>query len=86
MVLWISWWENVNGVFALTLSPSGTKNIEIGVDSDGFIYLGYVSDEMNDESAFIWSKNYGEAISTGRAQVETKKDRWDCSWGNLNRL
>ncbi|XP_041649967.1 myomesin-3 [Cheilinus undulatus] len=53
----------------------GTKNIEIGVDEDGFIYLGYEASEMNDESKFLWSKNYTEPIDAGRAQAETKKNR-----------
>ncbi|KAI3361242.1 hypothetical protein L3Q82_013438, partial [Scortum barcoo] len=53
----------------------GTKNIEIGVDDDGFIFLGYRANEMNDESEFLWSKNYIEPIDAGRAQAETKKDR-----------
>ncbi|XP_023271028.1 myomesin-3 [Seriola lalandi dorsalis] len=53
----------------------GTKNIEIGVDNDGFIFLGYESDEMNDDSKFLWSKNYTEAIDAGRARTETKKNR-----------
>ncbi|XP_076593460.1 myomesin-3 [Chaetodon auriga] len=53
----------------------GTKNIEIGVDDDGFIFLGYTADEMNDESKFLWSKNYTESIDGGRAREETKKSR-----------
>ncbi|KAG7216849.1 hypothetical protein INR49_001503 [Caranx melampygus] len=53
----------------------GTKNIEIGVDNDGFIFLGYESNEVNDDSKFLWSKNYSEAIDAGRAQIETKKNK-----------
>ncbi|CAJ1062752.1 myomesin-3 [Xyrichtys novacula] len=53
----------------------GTKNIEIGVDDDGFIYLGYEADEMNDESEFLWGKNYSEPIDAGRAHAETSKNR-----------
>ncbi|XP_041798194.1 myomesin-3 [Chelmon rostratus] len=52
----------------------GTKNIEIGVDDDGFIFLDYKADEMDDESKFLWSKNYSEPIDTGRARPETKKN------------
>nr|XP_046254368.1 myomesin-3 [Scatophagus argus]XP_046254370.1 myomesin-3 [Scatophagus argus] len=52
----------------------GTKNIEIGVDEDGFIFLGYEADEMNDESQFLWRKNYTEPIDSGRARAETKKN------------
>ncbi|XP_073341600.1 myomesin-3 [Pagrus major] len=53
----------------------GTKNIEIGVDDDGFIFLGYKAAEMNDESKFLWSKNYSEPIDSGRAQAETEKNQ-----------
>lgn len=53
----------------------GTKNIEIGVDNDGFIFLSYESDEMNDESKFLWRKNYSETIDAGRAREETKDNR-----------
>lgn len=46
------------------------------MDDDGFIFLGYEADEMNDESKFLWSKNYAEPIDAGRARAETKKDRY----------
>lgn len=51
----------------------GTKNIEIGVDDDGFIFLGYEAERMSDESEFLWNKNYTEAVDAARAQAETKK-------------
>ncbi|XP_060906102.1 myomesin-3 [Labrus mixtus] len=53
----------------------GTKNIEVGVDDDGFIFLGYEADEMNDESKFLWGKNYTEPVDAGRVRAETKKNR-----------
>uniref|UniRef100_A0A3Q4GV39 Myomesin 3 n=1 Tax=Neolamprologus brichardi TaxID=32507 RepID=A0A3Q4GV39_NEOBR len=53
----------------------GTKNIEIGVDDDGFIFLGYEAAEMNDESKFLWSKNYTDPIGAGRVRAETKTNR-----------
>uniref|UniRef100_A0A669DMG8 Myomesin 3 n=1 Tax=Oreochromis niloticus TaxID=8128 RepID=A0A669DMG8_ORENI len=53
----------------------GTKNIEIGVDDDGFIFLGYEAAEMNDESKFLWSKNYTDPIGAERARAETKTNR-----------
>uniref|UniRef100_A0AAQ4NV29 Myomesin 3 n=1 Tax=Gasterosteus aculeatus aculeatus TaxID=481459 RepID=A0AAQ4NV29_GASAC len=55
-------------------SRPGAKNIEIGVDNDGFIFLGYEADETDDESKFLWNKNYTEPIDAKRAQAETKKD------------
>ncbi|KAM7421303.1 hypothetical protein PAMA_015448 [Pampus argenteus] len=57
------------------LTRPGTKNIEIGVDDDGFIFLGYEADEMNDGSKFLWNKNYTETIDAERAHEETKKNR-----------
>ncbi|XP_012680170.2 myomesin-3 [Clupea harengus] len=53
----------------------GTKEVEIGVDNDGFIYLAFETEEMSQDSKFVWSKNYSEAIDAGRAKVETKNNR-----------
>uniref|UniRef100_A0A3B5LGZ0 Myomesin 3 n=1 Tax=Xiphophorus couchianus TaxID=32473 RepID=A0A3B5LGZ0_9TELE len=53
----------------------GTKEIKIGVDDDGFIFLGYEAVEMNDDSEFIWSKNYTEPIDSQRTKAETTKNR-----------
>ncbi|XP_028281957.1 myomesin-3 isoform X2 [Parambassis ranga] len=53
----------------------GTQNIEIGVDEDGFIFLGYEANEMNDESKFLWSRNYTDAIKAERMTETTKKNR-----------
>ncbi|KAM3614049.1 uncharacterized protein V6R79_009065 [Siganus canaliculatus] len=52
----------------------GSKDIEIGVDDDGFIFLGYKTDEVDDQSQFLWNKNYSEPIDAKRAQAETRKD------------
>ena len=49
--------------------------MEIGVDNDGFIYLAFETEEMSQDSKFVWSKNYSEAIDAGRAKVETKNNR-----------
>uniref|UniRef100_A0A3P9NI63 Myomesin 3 n=1 Tax=Poecilia reticulata TaxID=8081 RepID=A0A3P9NI63_POERE len=53
----------------------GTKEIKIGVDDDGFIFLGYEAVEMNDDSEFIWSKNYTEPIDSQRTKAETTENR-----------
>lgn len=50
-----------------------TKSIEIGVDQDGFIFLGYDAG-MDDEADFIWGKNYTEPIDSSRAHAETKAE------------
>ncbi|XP_054638923.1 myomesin-3 isoform X2 [Dunckerocampus dactyliophorus] len=55
-------------------TPPDTKNIEVGVDDEGFIYLGYECDEF-DESKCLWSKNYTEPIDDARAQAESKNGR-----------
>ncbi|KAM9723019.1 myomesin-3 [Menidia menidia] len=53
----------------------GTKEIEIGVDKDGFIFLGYEAVEMNDESKFLWKKNYSDSTDAKRMKAETKNNR-----------
>ncbi|XP_018582424.1 myomesin-3 [Scleropages formosus] len=53
----------------------GTKDVEIGVDSDGFIFLGLEAPRWVDGSQLLWSKNYREAIDAGRARVEATKNR-----------
>nr|XP_015204681.1 PREDICTED: myomesin-3 [Lepisosteus oculatus] len=53
----------------------GVKDIEIGVDEDGFIFLAFESPEMNDSSQFIWAKNYRDAIDAGRVKIESKHNR-----------
>ncbi|XP_056299524.1 M-protein, striated muscle isoform X2 [Pseudoliparis swirei] len=52
----------------------GAKNVEIGVDDDGFIFLGYEADEPDDESKCLWNKNYTEPIDGSRARADAKKD------------
>nr|XP_061814698.1 myomesin-3-like [Nerophis lumbriciformis] len=52
-----------------------TKNIEVGVDDDGFVYLGYECDEVADESECLWNKNYTEPVDASRAQAESKNGR-----------
>ncbi|CAG6014633.1 unnamed protein product [Menidia menidia] len=53
----------------------GTKEIEIGVDKDGFIFLGYEAVEMNDESKFLWKKKYSDSTDAKRMKAETKNNR-----------
>ncbi|KAM3873043.1 myomesin-3 [Diretmus argenteus] len=50
-----------------------SRNIEIGVDNDGFIFLAYEAAEKTD--GFLWSKNYRKAIDAGRARVESENNR-----------
>ncbi|KAG5857994.1 hypothetical protein ANANG_G00025390 [Anguilla anguilla] len=50
----------------------GTKDIELGVDDDGFIFLAFESQEGDE---FSWAKNYKDAIDAGRATVENKDNR-----------
>ncbi|XP_062255192.1 myomesin-3 [Platichthys flesus] len=53
----------------------GTKDIEIGVDDDGFIFLGYEAEEVDEESEVLWSRNYTEPVDPDRAQTETTKNK-----------
>ncbi|KAG9337127.1 hypothetical protein JZ751_029718 [Albula glossodonta] len=53
-------------------SKPGMKEIEVGVDNDGFIYLAF---ESNTAGQFEWNKNYREAIDATRATLETKDNR-----------
>ncbi|XP_051576030.1 myomesin-3-like [Myxocyprinus asiaticus] len=55
-------------------TKAGTKEIEIGVDNDGFIFLSFEASEMVYKD-FKWNKNYSEAIDAGRARLESKNNR-----------
>uniref|UniRef100_A0A3B1K1B2 Myomesin 3 n=1 Tax=Astyanax mexicanus TaxID=7994 RepID=A0A3B1K1B2_ASTMX len=50
----------------------GTKDMEIGVDNDGFIFLSFQASETAEDGQFKWNKNYRETIDAGRAHLETK--------------
>ncbi|KAM9436580.1 myomesin-3 [Clarias gariepinus] len=52
-----------------------TKDIEIGVDNDGFIFLSFEAPETIDQIQFDWKKNYKQAIDAGRAHLETKQNK-----------
>lgn len=56
-------------------TKAGTKEIEIGVDNDGFIFLGFEAPDSSDKDVFEWSQNYGKAIDAGRARLENKNNR-----------
>ncbi|XP_053467554.1 myomesin-3 [Ictalurus furcatus] len=52
-----------------------TREIEIGVDNDGFIFLSFEAPETLDQIQFEWKKNYRQAIDAGRAHLETKQNK-----------
>ncbi|KAK3515070.1 hypothetical protein QTP70_006035 [Hemibagrus guttatus] len=52
-----------------------TKDIEIGVDNDGFIFLSFEAPETHSQPQFDWKKNYRQAIDAGRVHVETKENK-----------
>ncbi|XP_043117649.1 myomesin-3 [Puntigrus tetrazona] len=56
-------------------TEAGTKEIEIGVDNDGFIFLSFEAPDGADKDVFKWSKNYGRAIDAGRARLEDNNNR-----------
>ncbi|XP_077455423.1 myomesin-3 [Stigmatopora argus] len=60
-------------VVALTLPD--TKNIEVGVDDDGFIFLAYECDRIVDGNGGLWNKNYTEPIDGTRAQTDNNDGR-----------
>uniref|UniRef100_A0A8C9SG05 Myomesin 3 n=1 Tax=Scleropages formosus TaxID=113540 RepID=A0A8C9SG05_SCLFO len=62
----------------------GTKDVEIGVDSDGFIFLGLEAPRWVDGSQLLWSKNYREAIDAGRARVESVVHYLRCKSCNVS--
>ncbi|XP_034764439.2 myomesin-3-like [Acipenser ruthenus] len=53
----------------------GMKDVQIGVDEDGFIFLEFQTPEWNESSEFLWTKNYSKAIDQGRIRIESKDDR-----------
>ncbi|OXB56410.1 hypothetical protein ASZ78_010664 [Callipepla squamata] len=56
-------------------SKSGTNEIELGVDEEGFIYMAFEAPEKNDSSEFIWSKDYEGPPDTNRVQTEEKGNK-----------
>ncbi|MBN3297714.1 MYOM3 protein, partial [Amia calva] len=60
----------------------GVKDIEIGVDEDGFIFLAFETPEMNDSSQFVWTKNYRDAIDSGRARIESTDNKSKLTFTN----
>lgn len=64
-------WASLPSDPVIAQTTPDNKNIEIGVDEDGFIFLGY---EANGKEC-IWSKNYTESIDASRAQAQSKNNR-----------
>ncbi|XP_065155076.1 myomesin-3 isoform X2 [Paramisgurnus dabryanus] len=56
-------------------TKAGTKEIQIGVDNDGFIFLSFEGPETDERDFFKWNKNYSDAIDAGRARLENKNNR-----------
>ncbi|XP_042295146.1 myomesin-3 [Sceloporus undulatus] len=53
----------------------GTKEIEVGVDDEGFIYMAFEPPEVVDTSEFIWSKDYEGPPNPDRVQAADKDDK-----------
>ncbi|XP_030637314.1 myomesin-3 [Chanos chanos] len=68
----------------LTQTKPGTRDVEIGVDNDGYIFLSFESSDVNEGSQFLWSKNYTEAINAGRARIETKDNKSTLTFANAS--
>ncbi|KAJ3598192.1 hypothetical protein NHX12_001703 [Muraenolepis orangiensis] len=59
------------------LTQPGTREVEVGVDEDGSIFLAYEvpAAAPSDSSHFLWSKDHRQAIDGGRATVQDKDNR-----------
>uniref|UniRef100_A0A672ZSV8 Myomesin 3 n=1 Tax=Sphaeramia orbicularis TaxID=375764 RepID=A0A672ZSV8_9TELE len=64
-------WASLPSEPVIAQTTTDNKNIEIGVDDDGFIFLSY---ETNEKEC-VWSKNYTEPIDASRAQAQNKNNR-----------
>lgn len=60
----------------LFFNRTGTNEIELGVDEEGFIYMAFEAPEKNDSSEFIWSKDYEGPPDADRVQIEEKGNKW----------
>ncbi|ETE64986.1 hypothetical protein L345_09246, partial [Ophiophagus hannah] len=56
-------------------NKADTKEIEVGVDEEGFIYLAFEAPEMVDTSEFIWSKDYEGPPNPDRVEIVDKDDK-----------
>lgn len=50
--------------------PSDAREIEVGVDQEGRIYLAFEAPEAPDFSEFQWSKDYKGPPDPQRVEVE----------------
>ncbi|XP_004465451.1 myomesin-3 [Dasypus novemcinctus] len=51
------------------------REIEVGVDKEGFIYLAFEAPEAPDSSEFQWSKDYKGPLDPQRVKVEDEDNR-----------
>ncbi|KAL8220581.1 UNVERIFIED_CONTAM: hypothetical protein K2H54_049834 [Gekko kuhli] len=58
-----------------TMPEPGTKEIEVGVDEEGSIYLAFETPEVVDTSEFIWSKDYEGPPKPDRVEIISKDDK-----------
>ncbi|MBN3290839.1 MYOM3 protein, partial [Polypterus senegalus] len=56
-------------------TKAGLKDIEIGVDEDGFIFLSFQTPETSDSSQAQWMKNYKDDLDAGRVQKVAEGNR-----------
>lgn len=55
--------------------PSDAREIEVGVDEEGFIYLAFEAPEAPDSAEFQWSKDYKGPPDPQRVRVEEKANK-----------
>ncbi|XP_008060365.1 myomesin-3 [Carlito syrichta] len=51
------------------------REIEVGVDEEGFIYLAFEAPEAPDSSEFQWSKDYKGPLDPQRVKIEDKVNK-----------
>eukprot|EP00069_Balaena_mysticetus_P007032 bmy_05388T0 len=64
----------------------GTKEISVGVDEEGDIYLSFDCQEMADTSHFTWCKFYEDIAGDERFKIETVGDHSKLYFKNLDKV
>ncbi|KAJ8775763.1 hypothetical protein J1605_016161 [Eschrichtius robustus] len=64
----------------------GTKEISVGVDEKGDIYLSFDCQEMADTSRFTWCKSYEDIAGDERFKIETVGDHSKLYFKNLDKV
>ncbi|XP_024904786.1 myomesin-2 [Pteropus alecto] len=66
--------EGASALRVCRVTASGTKEVSVGVDEQGDIYLSFDCPEVTDASRFTWCKSYEELADDEKFRVETVGD------------